>query len=1027
MGCWRWVGMLLVCLACHGQGWVQQGNKLVAATDQKYQQGTSAALSADGNTAIVGAPFYGAFVYTRTGGTWSNQTLLVGSGSAKNSQQGWAVALSSDGNTAAVTGEVDNFRAGAVWVFTRASGKWTEQAKLVGTGAIGAAGQGWSVALSADGNTLLEGGPFDNGAVGAAWVFTRLSGAWTQQAELSGTGYVPPGATQGWSAALSADGNTAILGGQNDGGTDNGSNGAAWVFTRAGGTWTQQGNKLTASGMGGAAGTSVAISGDGNTVLLGAPLDSAARGAAWVFTRSGAVWTQQFELVGSGSVGQSYQGQSVALSGDGNTAMVGGYQDNFPGQEFGTGATWAFTRSGTTWSQVGSKLVGTGAATAEQGAAVALSSDGYTALIGGPFDNFQVGAAWVFVYGTATQTTLTLPVSPVAYGSLTMTATVKSTASGSVAPTRTVTFQNAVPGTAPVTLGTAALDSTGTAALKVSTLAVGTYSNLEAAYGGDANYFGSVSTPDQLLTVQKAATSVQMPVVSGSPTVGQTLTFSATITSTGGVPSGTVTFSDGGASIGSGGVNAAGTATITTSSLSLGSHSITATYNGDANFAASAPSSALAVTIGTAVTLAGATVTGSPSVVVYGQTVTLTATFTGTFTVGTASTATLVDGNSGTVLCTAPFTNGVAACNIAAALSVGIHTVTVGSLNVPTYSLGPVVPFSLTVNKATTTVGVSGPATVQTGQISTFRARVSVIAPGLATLTGTLSFTTNSVSVAACQNLALSSGLAECDIAITATTNTIGATYSGDANTLASSGLTVVAVPSTGITAILNSGSYAASNAAADEIVVLYGINMTASQSDPAVVTIADSAGAKSTAQVLYASPTQINCILPAGLASGTATITVTSAAGTISAAFTIGTVSPGLFSANASGAGVAAANVVRILADGTLAPSMNAAVYDSTRNAFVAAPIDLSTPGDLVYIVLYGTGIRHNSGLAGTSVTVNGAAVPVAYADLTPGYAGLDQVNLGPLPASLKGTGEVAVKLTVDGQAANPVTLTFR
>jgi hypothetical protein len=116
--------------------------------------------------------------------------------------------------------------------------------KLVGTGADGGAEQGGSVALSADGNTAIVGGGADNGDIingfqGAAWVYTRSGGVWTQQgSKLVGTGAVG-NARQG-AAALSADGNTAIVGGIGD----NRFQGAAWVYTRSGGVWTQQGSKL---------------------------------------------------------------------------------------------------------------------------------------------------------------------------------------------------------------------------------------------------------------------------------------------------------------------------------------------------------------------------------------------------------------------------------------------------------------------------------------------------------------------------------------------------------------------------------------------------------------------------------------------------------------------------------------------------------------------------------------------------------------------------------------------------------------
>jgi hypothetical protein len=125
--------------------------------------------------------------------------------------------------------------------------------------------------------------------------------------------------------------------------------------------YLQQGPKLVGTGSAGGSpnqGQSIALSADGNTAIVGGPLDgsSGTTGAAWFFTRSGGVWTQQgTKLVGTGAIGSASQGQSVALSADGNTAIVGGYLDNSS-----AGAVWVFTRSGGVWTQQGNKLVGTG-------------------------------------------------------------------------------------------------------------------------------------------------------------------------------------------------------------------------------------------------------------------------------------------------------------------------------------------------------------------------------------------------------------------------------------------------------------------------------------------------------------------------------------------------------------------------------------------------------------------------------------------------------------------------------------------
>jgi len=181
-----------------------------------------------------------------------------------------------------------------------------------------------------------------------------------QGPKLVGTGAVG-NAVQGCSLSLATDGDTAIVGGWED----EGGVGAAWVWTRSGGVWTQQGPKLTGSGAVGSArqGFSVSVSADGDTAIIGGPGDTKSAGAAWVWTRSEGVWTQQGpKLVGIGADGSDQQGNSVSLSADGNTAIVGG--ETFLGNELGqvteTGVAFVWTRSGGVWSQQGDKLVGSG-------------------------------------------------------------------------------------------------------------------------------------------------------------------------------------------------------------------------------------------------------------------------------------------------------------------------------------------------------------------------------------------------------------------------------------------------------------------------------------------------------------------------------------------------------------------------------------------------------------------------------------------------------------------------------------------
>ena len=262
-----------------------------------------------------------------------------------------------------------------------------------------------SVALSADGNTALIGGYQDNYGIGSAWIFTRSAGVWTQQgSKLVGTAATGQ-SRQGYSVALSADGSTAVVGGYDD----SNSQGAAWIYNRSGNVWSQQGSKLLGGGIAGAArfGNSVSISADGNTAIIGGWKDNGTVGSAWIYTRTGSTWSQQgAKLIGTGSVGSSQQGTSVAISADGNTAVVGGNSDNSS-----TGAVWVYSRSGTIWSQVGSKLVGTGSTgVAGQGSALGLSADSKTLIVGGYADNAQTGAAWVFIADTATTAIDEIPV-----------------------------------------------------------------------------------------------------------------------------------------------------------------------------------------------------------------------------------------------------------------------------------------------------------------------------------------------------------------------------------------------------------------------------------------------------------------------------------------------------------------------------------------------------------------------------------------------------------------------------------------
>jgi FG-GAP repeat len=399
---------------------VQQAGPLASSEVKALaEQGYSVALSADGDTAIVGGPAYketnpgevfrgAAWIYVRSGSTWTQQAKLVGHESSGDAQQGHSVAISANGDTAIVggpedTGEHEEYF-GAAWVFVREGTTWHEQQKLVAkTGASEKGAQGSSVALSADGDTALV-GAMDNEynktttrAPGAAFVFTRSGSTWSQQGGKLDGKHSGELVQEGTSVALSSDGKTALIGGpRSEGEKGEREAGAAWVFTWNGSEWKEQAKLPQGSGTGleTGQGQSVALSGDGDTALVGGPGYASFIGGAWVYARSGEKWEQQgppLQGNDAGTMEADLEGSGVALSEDGDAAVVGGYADDIY-----RGAAWAFQRSGSSWSEQ-EKLEGTGGeASAEQGYSVALSADGGTALIGAAGETGEEGATWVF-------------------------------------------------------------------------------------------------------------------------------------------------------------------------------------------------------------------------------------------------------------------------------------------------------------------------------------------------------------------------------------------------------------------------------------------------------------------------------------------------------------------------------------------------------------------------------------------------------------------------------------------------------
>jgi hypothetical protein len=347
--------------------WTQQAKINATDKDDRDFFGRSVAISSDGNTAIVGAyqedpggndyiNAGSAYIFTRdSNGNWTQQAKINATDNEANDFFGWSVAISGDGNTAIVgapdedPGGTSYINAGSAYIFTRDSnGSWIQQAKINATVKDDRDNFGWSVAISGDGNTAIVGansedpGGNDYVNAGSAYIFTRSNGSWTQQAKINATDK-EANDFFGWSVAISGDGNTAIVGAyrEDPGGNDYVDAGSAYIFTRnSNGSWTQQAkidaDDKTSSDF---FGWSVAISSDGNTAIVGARDDapggiSAITGSAYIFTRSNGSWTQQAKINASDKAGGDNFGWSVAISGDGNTTIVGAYTEDPGGNDY---------------------------------------------------------------------------------------------------------------------------------------------------------------------------------------------------------------------------------------------------------------------------------------------------------------------------------------------------------------------------------------------------------------------------------------------------------------------------------------------------------------------------------------------------------------------------------------------------------------------------------------------------------------------------------------------------------------------
>ena len=296
--------------------------------------GNSVSLSNDGSVCVIGAMNSGAsgsqvgaaYVYRRQNGVWIQEAKLTASDGQSGDNFGYAVAISGDGVTVSVSSINDDdsgSNRGSVYVFVRSGSSWVQQTKLLPPAAEATSSYGISITLSLDGNTLAMGRHLEDSPTidaGSVYIYVRTGAVWAEQAKLT----VSDGSMHfGRSVSLSNSGNDIAIGAYGTAGD----HGCVYVFTRSGTTWSQQVRVTASDGESGdSLGYSVSISGDGNTVLAGAPnsdTKGSDAGAAYVYTRSGVTWSQHSKLMlADGSAGD-YFGHSVSISDNGSFCAVG--------------------------------------------------------------------------------------------------------------------------------------------------------------------------------------------------------------------------------------------------------------------------------------------------------------------------------------------------------------------------------------------------------------------------------------------------------------------------------------------------------------------------------------------------------------------------------------------------------------------------------------------------------------------------------------------------------------------------------
>ncbi len=381
-------------------------SKIIASDGaQNDRFGKDVAISGDGLYAIGGATYEAdggsragaAYIFVKSGGSWSQQQKIVASDAATEHWFGNAVAINSDGTYAVVGAyqhDIYGSNAGAAFIFTRSGSTWTQQQRIVSSSFTATGYFGSDVSINSDGTYVAVGAMGEN----AVEVFTRSGSTWSFQARCQASDGAH-NTSFGTTVEISRDGTHLITGDNNKAG-----GGAAYVFTRSGTSWSQQA-KLVSTDLESADyfGYDVALNSDGTYAVVGSAFEDTGQtsaGSAYVFTRSGSTWTQQAKIQASDVTGSAFFGSGTSMNSNGTFIIVGAY-----GLNSRIGSVYIFERSGSTWTQK-LKLRGSDATTtySDGGATnVSMNSDGSVVIYGHYFETVSsvtgVGAAYIYEAG----------------------------------------------------------------------------------------------------------------------------------------------------------------------------------------------------------------------------------------------------------------------------------------------------------------------------------------------------------------------------------------------------------------------------------------------------------------------------------------------------------------------------------------------------------------------------------------------------------------------------------------------------